>query len=194
MKSTQNVFTILFLSFALLGCSEDDNNNTEINDDKNSLISLDEVSNGNGAYGIFGDVELAGSGLATHFYNSAMKHNDIQWSVHTVEIDDVEKGVVVTIDFYLLDVEATAFGGKLPEPGIYKVYEPGLSTPEDDYAKVNVYGDGLNSFFTTDEESQLELSVGNDGSWEASFSNVLDDYETEEVITLHCAFKAEPRD
>ncbi|WP_010662232.1 hypothetical protein [Marinilabilia salmonicolor] len=180
------------MSFALFACSEDENN-TETNDDKNPSISLDEVSNGDGAYSIEGDAVLSGSGLATYYYNSAMKQDETQWSVHTVEIEDVEKGVVVTIDFYVLDAEANAFGGKLPEPGIFRVYEPGLSTPEDDYAKVNVYGDGLNSFFTTDEESQLELSVDSDGVWEASFSNVLDDYETDEVITLHFAFKAKPR-
>jgi hypothetical protein len=197
MKRLQTILTVFLLSIFMMACSEDDNNTkTDENNNGNgdTSISMDEVLNGEGVFGITGDVEMAGSGVATHYYNSAMKQNGTQWSVHTVEIDDAENEVVITIDFYLLDSEADAFGGKLPESGKYKVYEPGLTTPDSAYAKINVRGDGLNSFFTTDEESQLDLSVGSDGIWEASFSNVLDDYETEEVITLHCGFKAEPRD
>lgn len=196
MKQTEIIFGILLMSFAVLGCSEDDNNTgtSDSNDNGSSSISLEEVSDGEGVFGISGDVDLSGSGSATHYYDVAMKQNGTQWSVHTVEIEDVENEVVVTIDIYLLDPEADAFGGKAPGSAVYKVYEPGLTNPEENYANVNVYGDGLNSFFTTVEESDLDLAVGNDGVWEASFSNVLDDYETDEVITLHCAFKAEASD
>ncbi|MGM0376161.1 MAG: hypothetical protein ACQEQ0_05265 [Bacteroidota bacterium] len=193
MRKDKILSAVFILAIGLMACSEDDNN-SEIKDNesekKDFSVSLDEISEEEGVFGIKGDVELVGSGTAVHYYNFVKEEDEIKWSVHTVKIEDAENEVVVTIDFYLIDPEASAYGGKLPESGVYKVYEPGLTTPEDDYAKVNVYGDGLNSYFTTVEESELDLTVGNDEVWEASFSNELDDYETEEAITLQCAFKA----
>lgn len=192
MRKAKILSAVFILGIGLMACSEDGNNPEEKDesDIKDSSLSLDDISKGEGVFSITGDVGLDGSGNAVHYYNSAMEQDGTQWSVHSVEIEDVDNEVLVIIDFYLIDPEADEFGGKLPESGTYKVYEPGLSTPEEDYAKVNVYGEGLNSYFVTVEESELDLVAGDDGVWEASFSNELDDYETEEAITLHCAFKA----
>lgn len=190
------MFSLILLATLLIACSEDENNTETENNDESGIgaeISLDEVSGGEGAFNISDDIEMKGSGQASHYFDMAQT-GDVSWAIHAVEIEDTENEVTVRINFFIKAPEADMFGGKAPGSGTYSLYEPGLSTPEENYAKVNVYGDGLDSYFTTDEESELQLTVDNDDNWEASFSNVLDDYETEEMITLQCAFKADARD
>lgn len=174
----------------MFSCSEDDNDGDNGTGPNNQ--ELGEAENGEGVYLLSGDVNLSGAGTAIHRYQSVMT-SEKKWSIHEVIIKG-ENNLMISVDFYILDPEADMFSGKAPKTGTYRVYEPGMSTPEDNYAKVNVFGDSFESFFTTDEESQINLTVHEDGIWEAEFSNVLNDFETEEVVTLECAFKAEAKD
>ena len=191
MHNLKALFIFIIFSVFMFSCSEDNSDGDNGTGPNNQ--ELGEAENGEGVFILTGDVQLNGSGTATHRYHSAMTMNNKTWAIHKVRIEG-EENVYISIEFHIHDPEANMFSGKAPETGTYRVYEPGMSTPQDNYAKVTVYGDSFESYFTTDGDNQMDLTVHENGIWEAELTNVLDDYETDEVVTLHCAFKSEPQD
>lgn len=190
-------FLSVWLLFVLLMTScEDEEDVDDIKEDEEDVtegnaIPLEDLSKGEGSYFLTGDVEISGTGEANHDYYAA-ESGDRTWSLHRVEVQDTDNGVDMIVEFHILDPDADANDGKVPESGSYNLYEPGLSEPTDDFAKVIVKGEGLESYFTTDKESTLELTVTAENVWEGEFTNVADDYQTDEVVTVHGSFKATP--
>ncbi len=189
MHTMKMLLAIFAISLLFVSCGDDDDSNPSSNNN-----DIGQAADGEGVYSLSGDQEVSGSGAATHNYKAAYTSDGTTFALHEVEIEDTENDVFISIEFYILDPEADMFSGKEPDETTYKIFNPGLSTPDEDYVNISAYNGEYDYYFSTAEESQLELIKHDNGIWEAELENFLDDFDTDEEVTLKCNFKANPVD
>jgi len=156
MYNLKKLTFLFILLLAISSCSDDDDgvssSSSDTNDDQTSL-SLDELSDGEGAVATTGAMNLTWNGNATWQFYTTINSGGVNYSVWEVNLNGPTSDDYIRIQVVEAEESSTQDG---PDDG---TYELGGSMDEND---ISVYTSEDSYFFEPSSNGQFELSKNGD--------------------------------